>query len=88
MNDRQKNTIQPELPNIVGLSHICIFVDDMEQAVDYYRDLLGVEPDHCLSHWKNEGFFKAGGFVDLPIWMKYNENNDKSEIYRGKLIGN
>ena len=101
MNDRQKTTIQPELPNIVGLSHICIFVDDMEQAVDYYRDLLGVEPDHCLSHWKNEGFFKAGGFVDeaadgdvsiafvdLPIWMKYNENNDKSEIYRGKLIGN
>ena len=27
-------------------------------------------------------------FVDLPSWMEYNENNDKSEIYRGKLIGN
>lgn len=57
-------TIQPELPHIVGLSHICIFVDDMEQAVDYYRTLLGVEPDHCLSHWRNKGFFQAGGFVD------------------------
>ena len=64
MNDTMNNTIQPEQPNIIGLSHICIFVDDMEQAVDYYRDLLGVQPDHCLSHWRNEGFFKAGGFVE------------------------
>lgn len=64
MNDTMNNTIQPEQPNIIGLSHICIFVDDMEQAVDYYRDLLGVQPDHCLSHWGNEGFFKAGGFVE------------------------
>lgn len=64
MNDTMNNTIQPEQPNIIGLSHICIFVDDMEQAVDYYHDLLGVQPDHCLSHWRNEGFFKAGGFVE------------------------
>ena len=64
MSGNEIGTIQPELPNIVGLSHICIFVDDMEQAVDYYRALLGVQPDHCLSHWRNKGFFQAGGFVD------------------------
>lgn len=64
MENNKTGMTQPELPNIVGLSHICIFVDDMEQAVDYYRNLLGVQPDHCLSHWKNQGFFKAGGFVD------------------------
>ena len=64
MGNNEMGMIRPELPNIVGLSHICIFVDDMEQAVDYYRHLLGVQPDHCLSHWKNQGFFKAGGFVD------------------------
>ena len=64
MNSNTAGAIRPELPNIVGLSHICIFVDDMEQAVAYYRDLLGVQPDHCLSHWRNQGFFKAGGFVD------------------------
>ena len=64
MNGNEMGTIQPELPNIVGLSHICIFVDDMKQAVDYYRALLGVQPDHCLSHWRNKGFFQAGGFVD------------------------
>ncbi len=64
MNNNEMGMIRPELPNIIGLSHICIFVDDMEQAVDYYRALLGVQPDHCLPHWKNEGFFRAGGFVD------------------------
>ena len=64
MSHKETDTIQPALPNIVGLSHICIFVDDMEQAVDYYRALLGVQPDHCLSHWRNEGFFQAGGFVN------------------------
>lgn len=64
MENNKTGMTQPELPNIVGLSHICIFVDNMEQAVDYYRNLLGVQPDHCLSHWKNQGFFKAGGFVD------------------------
>ena len=64
MNSCQPDGIRPALPNIIGLSHICIFVDDMEQAVDYYRALLGVEPDHCLSHWRNKGFFQAGGFVD------------------------
>lgn len=64
MNGSKPDIIHPELPNIVGLSHICIFVDDMGQAVDYYRALLGVQPDHCLSHWKNEGFFQAGGFIN------------------------
>ena len=64
MNGNDLGAIPPVRPNIVGLSHICIFVDDMAKAVDYYRDLLGVKPDHCLSHWRNEGFFKAGGFVD------------------------
>lgn len=51
------------MPKFTGLSHICIFVDDMMAAVKYYKDLLGAEPDHYLSHWKNEGFFKAGGFI-------------------------
>lgn len=51
-------------PKFTGLSHICIFVDDMEAAVAYYRRLLGAVPDHYLSHWKNRGFFKAGGFLE------------------------
>ncbi len=55
--------LQAAMPKFAGVSHVCIFVDDMMEAVDYYQKLLGVVPDHYLSHWKNEGFFKAGGFV-------------------------
>lgn len=55
--------LQAAMPKFIGLSHVCIFVDDMMEAVSYYQKLLGVIPDHYLSHWKNEGFFKAGGFI-------------------------
>ena len=53
-----------QMPHFTGLSHVCIFVDDMMQAVSYYQKLLGAEPDHYLSHWRNKGFFQAGGFLD------------------------
>ena len=55
---------QKQMPNFIGLSHVCIFVDDMVSAVSYYQKLLGAVPDHYLSHWKNKGFFQAGGFLD------------------------
>ena len=51
-----------QMPNFTGLSHVCIFVDDMMEAVSYYQKLLGAVPDHYLSHWRNQGFFQAGGF--------------------------
>lgn len=56
-------SVQASMPKFIGLSHVCIFVDDMMEAVSYYQKLLGVVPDHYLPHWKNEGFFKAGGFI-------------------------
>ena len=56
--------VRAAMPRFTGLSHVCIFVDDMMEAADYYRRLLGAEPDHYLSHWRNEGFFRAGGFID------------------------
>ena len=55
---------QAALPRFTGLSHVCIFVDDMMAAVSYYRRLLGAVPDHYLSHWRNRGFFQAAGFLD------------------------
>lgn len=54
---------QAAMPHFTGLSHVCIFVDDMMEAVEYYQKLLGVAPDHYLPHWRNEGFFRAAGFV-------------------------
>lgn len=56
--------MQKQMPNFTGLSHVCIFVDDMMEAVSYYQKLLGAVPDHYLSHWKNKGFFQAGGFIN------------------------
>ncbi len=53
-----------QMPHFTGLSHVCIFVDDMMQAVSYYQKLLGAGPDHYLSHWRNKGFFQASGFLD------------------------
>lgn len=56
--------LKAQMPNFTGLSHVCIFVDNMTQAVSYYKKLLGATPDHYLSHWRNKGFFQAGGFLD------------------------
>ena len=56
--------LQAQMPQFIGLSHVCIFVDDMMEAVSYYQKLLGVVPDHYLSHWRNSGFFRAAGFLD------------------------
>lgn len=56
--------MQKQMPNFTGLSHVCIFVDDMMEAVSYYQKLLGAVPDHYLSHWRNKGFFQAGGFIN------------------------
>ena len=53
-----------QMPHFTGVSHVCIFVDDMMEAVSYYQKLLGAEPDHYLSHWRNQGFFQAAGFLD------------------------
>ena len=50
---------QAAMPRFTGLSHVCIFVDDMMEAVEYYQKLLGVAPDHYLPHWRNEGFFRC-----------------------------
>ena len=64
VNKRFSPPARKQMPNFTGLSHVCIFVDDMMQAVSYYQRLLGAEPDHYLSHWRNKGFFQAGGFLD------------------------
>ena len=55
--------IRPQMPRFIGLSHVCIFVDDMMEAVSYYQKLLGAVPDHNLSHWRNKGFFQACSFI-------------------------
>lgn len=53
-----------EKPVFTGLSHVCIFVDDVEEAVAYYERILGAVPNQLIPHWKNKGFFEAGGFIE------------------------
>lgn len=53
-----------EKPKFTGLSHVCVFTDDIDEAVAYYQRILGAVPDQLVPHWKNEGFFKAAGFID------------------------
>ncbi|SDY06233.1 VOC family protein [Eubacterium barkeri] len=51
------------LPKFIGLSHVCIIVDNLDEAVAYYQRILGAVPDQCIPHWRNKGFFEAAGFV-------------------------
>lgn len=53
-------------PNFVGLSHVCVIVDNIMEAFDYYKRILGAEPDQCIPHYRNIGFFQAAGFVENP----------------------
>lgn len=53
-----------EKPNFTGLSHVCIFVDDVIEAFIYYERILGAIPNQHIPHWKNKGFFQAGGFIE------------------------
>ena len=50
-------------PVFTGLSHVCIFVDDVMEAFQYYERILGAVPNQHIPHWKNKGFFQAGGFI-------------------------
>lgn len=51
-------------PVFTGLSHVCIFVDDVKAAFEYYERILGAVPNQHIPHWKNKGFFQAGGFIE------------------------
>ncbi len=35
------SNVQAAMPKFAGLSHVCIFVDDMMEAVDYYQKTVG-----------------------------------------------
>lgn len=59
--------IRADLPRFTGLSHICVMVDSLEEGCAYYKRLLGAVVDHYLPHWKNEGFFKAAGFIEEAV---------------------
>lgn len=50
----------------VGLGHICIIVDNVEKATEFYQRALGAIPIQEFPHFKNIGFAKAAGFLEEP----------------------
>lgn len=52
-----------EKPAFTGLSHICIVVDDVMEAFQYYERILDAIPNQYIPRWNNKGFFQAAGFM-------------------------
>jgi len=53
-----------EKPAFTELSHICIFVDDVMDAFQYYERILDAIPSQYIPHWRNKGFFQSCGFLE------------------------
>lgn len=62
-DSKKRRNYNMKKPVFTGLSHVCIFVDDVMEAFQYYERILGAVPNQHIPHWKNKGFFQAGGFI-------------------------
>ncbi len=51
---------------IKKLDHINIVVDDINEALNFYQNLLEAEKIHIFPHFKNAGFTKSAGFLCDP----------------------
>ena len=58
--------------NFVGLGHINIVVDNIDNGIEFYQTLFGAEPYQIFRDFCNEGFSKAAGFLDDPKSVKLN----------------
>ena len=56
--------IHMEKPAFAGFSHVCIYVDDVMEAFQYYERILDAIPNQYIPHWRNKGFFQAVGFLE------------------------
>jgi len=52
--------------NITGFSHLNIVVDSIEEAIEFYKNLLGSVCSIKFPHFKNIGFSKSAGFMNTP----------------------
>jgi len=52
--------------NFTSLGHICIIVDNIEEATEFYKELFGAKPIQNFPKLKNKGFAKAAGFLNNP----------------------
>jgi len=52
--------------NYLGLGHICVVVDNIEKATQFYQQALFAIPVQEFPHFQNLGFAKAAGFLEKP----------------------
>ena len=52
--------------NIVGLGHINIVVENIDEGIKFYEELLGAVPYQIFRNFSNAGFSKAAGFLENP----------------------
>src|ERR1700733_7240826 len=55
---------EPQRPHITGLSHIALYVHDMDKARAFYKDFLGFAEPYSLTN--------ADGTIHLT-WIKIND---------------
>ncbi len=51
---------------IIGLGHINIVVDEINEATEFYKKLFGAVPFQEFPHFKNRGFALSAGFLEDP----------------------
>jgi catechol 2,3-dioxygenase-like lactoylglutathione lyase family enzyme len=49
-----------------SLGHINVVVTDLEEATRFYQELFGASIEQTFPHFKNVGFARSAGFLDVP----------------------
>ncbi|MGV6808716.1 MAG: VOC family protein [bacterium] len=49
-----------------SFGHVCIIVDNIDEATAFYTSLFHAEPIQDFPHFKNKGFAQSAGFMDEP----------------------
>jgi len=55
-----------QMINYVDFGYICISVDDIEQASEFYKKVFQAKLIDSIPHLKNIGYAKCAGFLDEP----------------------
>lgn len=69
-----------------SFGHVCIIVDNIDEATDFYKVLFNAEPMQDFPHFKNQGFAKSAGFMDKPATVDVTIRFLKLPIKEGFFI--
>lgn len=64
--ESQAGLISHRFDYYVGLSHVNIAVDDIDEAMEFYAEILGAIKKRSFRKFKNIGFSRSAGFLVAP----------------------